>query len=90
LVSPAFPDSFGSDRLNGGSKALGLPLDVFVVRKLGTPGQPELAIGAIATGGVRALNEEVVRRLGIPMEVIDAVTGGGKAGIETARPGLPW
>jgi len=56
------------------AKALGVPLDVFVVRKLGTPGQPELAMGAIATGGVRVLNEEVVHRLGIPMEVIDAVT----------------
>src|SRR5271166_3179112 len=56
------------------AKALGVPLDVFVVRKLGAPGQPELAMGAIATGGVRVLNEEVVHRLGIPMEVIDAVT----------------
>src|SRR5208337_2656644 len=127
LVSPAFPDSFGSDRLNGGSKttrwnrtmrdifrnrieagkllaeklmcyanqpnvivlglprggvpvafevakALRVPLDVFVVRKLGTPWQRELAMGAIATGGVRVLNEEVVQGLGIPMEVIDAVT----------------
>jgi putative phosphoribosyl transferase len=47
------------------------PLDVYVVRKLGTPGQRELAMGAIATGGVRVLNEEVVRGLGIPMNVID-------------------
>jgi putative phosphoribosyl transferase len=56
------------------AKALYAPLDVFVVRKLGAPGHRELAMGAIATGGVRVLDEEVVRGLGIPMEVIDAVT----------------
>ena len=56
------------------AKALHAPLDVFVVRKLGTPGQRELAMGAIATGGVRVLNEAVVEGLGIPMEVIDEVT----------------
>ena len=60
------------------AKALGVPLDVFVVRKLGTPGQRELAMGAIATGGVRVLNEEVVEGLGITMEVIDAVTAAEK------------
>lgn len=54
--------------------ALSAPLDVFVVRKLGTPGNPELAMGAIASGGVRILNEDAVSRLGIPIEVIDAVT----------------
>ena len=54
--------------------ALGAPLDVFVVRKLGVPGQPELAMGAIATGGVRVLNAEVVAALDIPAGVIDAVT----------------
>jgi len=42
---------------------LGLPLDVFVVRKLGVPGQPELAMGAIASGGVRVLNEDVLRAM---------------------------
>jgi predicted phosphoribosyltransferase len=56
------------------AKALRAPLDVFVVRKLGTPGRSELAMGAIATGGARVLNEEVVGGLGIPMEMIDAVT----------------
>jgi putative phosphoribosyl transferase len=56
------------------AKALRAPLDVFVVRKLGTPGRPELAMGAIATGGARVVNEEVVGGLGIPMEMIDAVT----------------
>ena len=58
----------------GVAKALRVPLDVFVVRKLGTPGNREVAMGAIATGGVRVLNEEVVGGLGIPMDVIDAVT----------------
>src|SRR6476646_1413704 len=42
---------------------LGLPLDVFVVRKLGVPGQRELAMGAIASGGVRVLNEDVLRAM---------------------------
>ena len=56
------------------AKALRAPLDVFVVRKLGTPGRRELAMGAIASGGVRVLNEEVVRGLGIPMEMVNAVT----------------
>jgi putative phosphoribosyl transferase len=55
------------------SRALGVPLDVFLVRKLGVPGQEELAMGAIATGGVRVLNEDVVRALQIPDEVIDSV-----------------
>jgi putative phosphoribosyl transferase len=53
--------------------ALHAPLDVFIVRKLGTPGQQELAMGAIASGGVRVINEDVVRGHGISMEVIDAV-----------------
>lgn len=48
------------------SHALDAPLSVFVVRKLGVPGHRELAMGAIASGGVRILNEEVVRQLGIP------------------------
>ena len=56
------------------ARALHAPLDVFVVRKLGTPAQPELAMGAIATGGVRVLNAQVVQGLGIPAEVIEAVT----------------
>ncbi len=52
---------------------LHLPLDVFLVRKLGLPGQPELAMGAIATGGILVLNDEVVRMLGVPREVIERV-----------------
>ena len=52
---------------------LHVPLDVFVVRKLGLPGQPELAMGAIASGGIRVLNPEVVECAGVPAPVIDAV-----------------
>src|SRR5262245_29108103 len=55
------------------ARALGAPLDVFLVRKLGVPGREELAMGAIASGGVRVLNDDVVRGLGIPDEVIDMV-----------------
>jgi len=53
--------------------ALNAPLDVFVVRKLGVPGYEELAMGAIASGGIRVLNEDVVQTLGIPDDVIDRV-----------------
>ena len=55
------------------AKRLKAPLDVFVVRKLGLPGHPELAMGAIATGGVRVTNREVVEAWQIPEIVIDAV-----------------
>ncbi|CAN5650570.1 phosphoribosyltransferase [soil metagenome] len=53
-------------------KVLGVPLDIFVVRKLGTPGHEELAMGAIATGGVRVLNDDIVRSLRVPEDAIDA------------------
>lgn len=53
--------------------ALGAPLDVFVVRKLGVPSQPELAIGAIASGGIRVLNDDVVRLCRIPSHIIEHV-----------------
>ena len=53
------------------ARGLGAPLDVFVVRKLGVPGQEELAMGAIATGGVRVVNRDVVDALHIPPEVLD-------------------
>jgi predicted phosphoribosyltransferase len=56
------------------ARALGVPLDVFLVRKLGTPGHSELAMGAIASGGIRVLNDEVVQSLDIPQHLIDAVT----------------
>jgi predicted phosphoribosyltransferase len=55
------------------AKALRAPLDIFLVRKLGIPGHEELAMGAIATGGVRVLNDEVVEYLRIPSRVIDSV-----------------
>jgi putative phosphoribosyl transferase len=48
------------------ARSLGAPLDVFAVRKLGLPGRPELAMGAIASGGVRILNEDVVAAYRIP------------------------
>lgn len=54
------------------AQALHVPLDVFIVRKLGVPGHEELAMGAIASGGVRVLNDEVVESLWIPDAVIDA------------------
>lgn len=50
------------------------PLDVLIVRKLGLPGQEELAIGAIASGGIRILNEDIVEALQVPQAVIDLVT----------------
>src|SRR5919205_443315 len=55
------------------AKALHAPLDIFLVRKLGVPGHEELAMGAVATGGVRVLNDDVVDYLQIPRDVIDAV-----------------
>ena len=55
------------------AQALHAPLDVFVVRKLGVPGHEELAMGAIASGGVRVLNEEVVNELQISGATIEAV-----------------
>lgn len=55
------------------ARNLGAPLDVFIVRKLGVPGQEEYAMGAIASGGVRVINEDAVRYLRISNDVIDAV-----------------
>jgi putative phosphoribosyl transferase len=55
------------------AKKLKAPLDVFLVRKLGVPGYEELAIGAIASGGVRVINQDIVDYLRIPIGVIDAV-----------------
>src|SRR3954468_12930426 len=56
------------------ARALDAPLDVLLVRKLGVPGRQELAFGALATGGVRVLNDDLVQHLGIPPRVIAAVT----------------
>ena len=53
--------------------ALGVPLDVFVVRKLGAPGQPELALGAVASGGTVVLNDEIVRYLDVDRARMDSI-----------------
>ena len=56
------------------ARALGAPLDVFLVRKLGLPGHEELAMGAIASGGIRLINEDVVRAYDVSNADIEAVT----------------
>jgi len=65
------------------ARRLNAPLDVFVVRKLGVPGHEELAMGAIATGGVRVVNDEVVSYLRVQPRTIDAVAE--REGIELER-----
>jgi putative phosphoribosyl transferase len=55
------------------ARALALPLDVFLVRKLGVPGHEELAMGAIASGGAQVMNQRVVDTLGLDREAIEAV-----------------
>src|SRR5207253_8186068 len=64
------------------ARRLGAPLDVFVVRKLGVPGHEELAMGAVATGGVRVLDDQLVDVLGTPDQLIDA--GRARGGREPA------
>lgn len=64
------------------AKALEAPLDVFIVRKLGVPGQEELAMGAMASGGVRVLNDEVVRGLSISEKEIQSVAEKERAELE--------
>lgn len=64
------------------ARALGAPLDVIVVRKLGAPGRPELAMGAIASGGVRILESRVVGTLGVDEETIEEVAGQERAELE--------
>ena len=64
------------------AKAIGAPLDVFVVRKLGVPGHEELAMGAIASGGVRVLNDDVLRYVPLPQKMIDAVAKREQAELE--------
>jgi predicted phosphoribosyltransferase len=56
------------------SRALDAPLDVFISRKLGAPDQPELGIGAVAQGGTRVLNEDIVWQIGIPDEYVEEIT----------------
>ena len=62
---------------------LGAELDVLVVRKLGVPVQPELAMGAVASGGVRVVNEDVVRRAGVPAAVLEEVAARELAAVES-------
>jgi predicted phosphoribosyltransferase len=64
------------------ARALGAPLDVFCVRKLGVPGQPELAMGAIATGGVVVVNQDVVAEIFVPPDVMAEVTAAERAELE--------
>jgi putative phosphoribosyl transferase len=64
------------------AEALGAELDLMLVRKLGTPGQEELAMGAIASGGIRVLNPDVIGPLGIPEQVIARVEAGEKRELE--------
>lgn len=56
------------------AKSLEVPLDIFIVRKLGVPGHEELAMGAIADGGIIVLNEEIIQQLGITQVLIDRIT----------------
>lgn len=53
--------------------ALNVPLDIFIVRKLGLPGHEELAVGAIASGGIRVLNEDIIRLLDVPEGAINII-----------------
>jgi predicted phosphoribosyltransferase len=78
------------------AKALGVPLDVIAVRKLGVPGHEELAMGAISAGDVRILNPEVVDGLGIDQETVDQVTRAEQRSLATqeerfraGRPAVP-
>ncbi|MDA2803816.1 phosphoribosyltransferase family protein [Nocardiopsis suaedae] len=64
------------------AEELGAPLDIIAVRKLGLPGHPELAMGAIGEGGVRILNDEVVRGHGVDTEALDAVERSERAELE--------
>src|SRR3954468_22028095 len=64
------------------AKRLRVPLDVFIVRKLGVPGFEELAVGAIASGGVRVINQDVVQALPNADEIIETVTAREKAELE--------
>jgi len=64
------------------ARSLGAPMDVIVVGKLGVPGRPELAMGALGEGGVRVVNEDVVRAAGVSQEEFDRVERIGRAEVE--------
>jgi putative phosphoribosyl transferase len=65
------------------ARRLHAPLDVFLVRKLGVPGHPELAMGAIASGGVRVLSHDIIRQLAVTPEEVEAATA--REGVELDR-----
>ena len=64
------------------AEVLGGELDVFLVRKIGAPSQPELALGAVASGGIRNLNEEVIEALGVRRKAVDRATRQAQAELE--------
>jgi len=64
------------------AEALGCPLDVLVVRKLGVPGHEELAMGAVASGGGRVINDDIVRELGLSAETVERVSARERAEVE--------
>jgi predicted phosphoribosyltransferase len=64
------------------SRSLSAPLDIFIARKLGAPGRPELGIGAVAQGGLRVLNADIIRALEVAKEYIERVTERETAEIE--------
>lgn len=70
VVVPALPRG-GVPAAYEVARALHVPLDVFLVRKIGAPGHEELAVGALASGGVRVLDHELIRRLGITEAAIE-------------------
>ena len=63
-------------------KALHVPLDVFIVRKLGVPSHEELAMGAIASGGARVLNQRMIHRYDVSQEIVDIITERGQKELE--------
>src|SRR5262249_61277209 len=71
------------------ARALAAPFDVFLVRKLGVPGHPELAMGAIASGGVRVLSEDLIDELGIPRTAVEQVAARERLELERPDPLYP-
>jgi predicted phosphoribosyltransferase len=76
------------------AQGLRAPLDVLVVRKIGAPGEEELALGAVASGGAEYLNAELIAELGLPPGVVDVIREREKAEVERRghryRGDLPW
>jgi predicted phosphoribosyltransferase len=72
------------------ARHLHAPLDVFLVRKLGVPGHPELAVGAIAEGGIEVLSDDFIRDLGIPQRLVQQVAVRERIELDSARRALSW